>query len=51
MNAFDYIRKELDRIELWCVSAEGSTPVYSMNDLRILIDNIQNNYEREEKNG
>lgn len=51
MNAFDYIRKELDRIELWCVSIEGSSPVYSMNDLRILLDNIQHHYENKDKEG
>ena len=51
MNAFDYIRKELNEIELWCVSIGDSSPVYSMNDLRILIDNIQHHYENKDKEG
>lgn len=51
MNAFDFIRKELDRIELWCVSIDGTSPVYTMNDLRILLDNIQHHYENKDKEG
>ena len=47
MNAFDYMRKELDRIELGCLSREGTKPTFTIEDVRKLIDNVEKSYNKE----
>lgn len=48
MNAFDYMRKELDRIELGCLSREGTKPTFTIEDVRKLINNVDKEYSKME---
>lgn len=45
MNVFDYIEKELDRIEVGYTSYDGTKITMSMDDVRELIRNLKKKYK------
>lgn len=44
MSGFEFIKKEIERIRTECLAIEGFEPIYSINEMLELVNNIEKKY-------